>query len=193
MSVQLPDLPYSQKALSPHISEETLSFHYGRHHKAYVDKVNTFLQGHSLEKAPLEEIVKQSSGALFNNAAQVFNHNLYFKSLSPAGGGEPPPVLAQALEKGFGSVEKFKESFTQRALSQFGSGWAWLFKTAQGRLEVSSTSNAGTPLQQGHVPLLVCDVWEHAYYIDYRNKRPEYLKSFWHLVNWELANQNLDL
>ena len=190
MSIALPDLPYDKKALSPHISEETLEFHYGKHHKAYVTKLNAALPGSEFEKASLEEIVKNSSGGVFNNAAQVFNHTFYWNSLSPKGGGAPKGELLDAIEKSFGSFDKFKEEFTKKALSQFGSGWAWLVEEG-GKLKVTSTSNAETPLTTPGKALLTCDVWEHAYYIDYRNARPQYVEAFWNLVNWDFVNQNL--
>lgn len=195
MSVSLPDLPYSQKALAPHISEETLSFHYGKHHKSYVDKLNSLIQGTEWEKAGLEEIIKSSSGknqSVFNSAAQAWNHSFYWSSLSPDGGGQPFGSLAAAIEKSFGSAEKFKERFAAAALGQFGSGWAWLVEEG-GSLKVTATSNAETPLTSpGQKPLLTCDVWEHAYYIDYRNARNKYIEAFWRLINWRFAGKNLD-
>ena len=191
MSVVLPELPYSKKALAPNISEETLNYHYGKHHQAYVNKLNTLLENSNFAKATLEEIITGSTGAIFNNAAQVWNHTFYWNSLSPTGGGKPSPETTVVLEKSFGSVEKFKEQFTACALTQFGSGWAWLVKTAEGTLEVQSTGNAYNPLQEGKTPLLTCDVWEHAYYIDYRNARPAYLNVFWNIVNWDFVNKNL--
>ena len=192
MSVVLPELPYNKKALNPHISEETLDYHYGKHHKGYVDKLNGQLPGTEWEKASLEEIVKSSEGAVFNNSAQVWNHSFYWNCLSPQGGGVPSGVLGSAIEKHFQSFEKFKEEFTTKALSQFGSGWAWLVKEAE-ELKILSTSNAETPLTSSHQKaLLTCDVWEHAYYIDYRNARNKYLEAFWNLVNWEFVNKNLD-
>ena len=191
MAISLPELPYPKTGLMPHISEETLNFHYGKHHQAYVNKLNTLIENTPFKNATLEEIIKDSTGAIFNNSAQVWNHTFYWHSLSPQGGGEPPTETKSALEKSFGSVENFKQKFTAQALGQFGSGWAWLVRTADGQLQIPSTANADTPLKQGHTPLLTCDVWEHAYYIDYRNARPEYLKAFWHLVNWDFLNKNL--
>ncbi len=191
MSVTLPALPYPRNALSPHISEETLNYHYGKHHQAYVNKLNALMENSDFAKASLEEIIKESKGAIFNNSAQVWNHTFYWNSLSPEGGGEPPKETADELEKHFGSVKKFKEQFTTLALGQFGSGWAWLVKTSDGKLEVQSTGNADTPLQNGNIPLLTCDVWEHAYYIDYKNARPNYLSAFWNIVNWDFLNKNL--
>ena len=191
MSVILLELPYPKGALAPHISEETLNYHYGKHHKGYVDKLNGFIADSPFSKASLEEIVKGSAGAIFNNSAQVWNHSFYWQSLSPSGGGEPPQDVAKALEKAFGSVENFREKFTAKALGQFGSGWAWLVKNLKGELEILSTQNADTPLKAGHTPLLTCDVWEHAYYIDYKNARPAYLKAFWNIVNWNFLAKNL--
>ena len=191
-SITLPDLPYSRKALSPHISEETLDYHYGKHHAGYVTKLNGLLEKeNSFKKASLEELIKESAGALFNNAAQVWNHTFYWNSLSPANSKGPAQKTADILEKHFGSVEQFKEQFTAKALGQFGSGWAWLVQKADGALAVTSTSNAENPLQKGEKPLLTCDVWEHAYYIDYRNSRPGYLKAFWEILNWSFIEENL--
>ena len=190
-TISLPELPYPKTSLKPHISEETLNFHYGKHHQAYVNKLNTLIENSSFKQATLEEIIKESTGAIFNNAAQVWNHTFYWHSLSPKGGGDPSLETKAILEKSFGSVESFKQQFTAQALGQFGSGWAWLVKTTEGALKIQSTANADTPLKQGHTPLLTCDVWEHAYYIDYRNSRPEYLKAFWNLVNWDFLQKNL--
>ena len=191
MSVTLPELPYSKQALSPHISEETLNYHYGKHHKAYVDKLNGQIAGTNLDKANLEEIVKSSQGGIFNNSAQVWNHSFYWNCLSPQGGGAPTGNVLSAIEKHFGSFEKFKEEFSACAMTQFGSGWAWLVKEGD-QLKVTSTPNAETPLtSNSQKALLTCDVWEHAYYIDYRNARNSYLEAFWNLVNWEFVNKNL--
>ena len=192
MSITLPELPYSKQALSPHISEETLNFHYGKHHKAYVDKLNAQITGTDLDKASLEEIVKSSQGGVFNNSAQVWNHSFYWNCLSPQGGGAPTGNVLSAIEKHFSSFEKFKEEFSACAMTQFGSGWAWLVKEGD-QLKVTSTPNAETPLtSSSQKALLTCDVWEHAYYIDYRNARNSYLEAFWKLVNWEFVNKNLD-
>ena len=191
MSIQLPELPYQKTALAPYISEETLNFHYGKHHKAYVDKLNVQIENTEWEKASLEKIVKSSSGGVFNNAAQVWNHTFYWNSLSQKGGGQPSGDLAKALEKDFGSFEKFKEEFTAKALGQFGSGWAWLVKSGD-VLKVISTANADTPLTSEDKPLLTCDVWEHAYYVDYRNARNKYIEAYWNLVNWDFVVRNLD-
>ncbi len=190
MTHVLPPLPYAQNALEPHISSETMEYHYGKHHQAYVTNLNNLMAGTEFENQSLEDIVKKSSGGIFNNAAQVWNHTFYWNSLSPTGGGEPTGALAEAINKAFGSFEKFKEEFTKTAVTTFGSGWAWLVKNADGSLALVSTSNAGTPLTSGQTPLLTCDVWEHAYYIDYRNLRPKYVEAFWSLVNWDFAAKN---
>jgi superoxide dismutase, Fe-Mn family len=190
MAFELPPLPYSKNQLAPHISEETLEYHYGKHHQTYVTNLNNLVPGTEFEGLSLEDIVRKSSGGIFNNAAQVWNHTFYWSSLSPNGGGEPTGALADAINAEFGSFAAFKEAFTKCAVTTFGSGWAWLVKTAEGKLALVSTSNAGCPLTEGNTPLLTCDVWEHAYYIDYRNARPAYLEAFWALVNWEFASSN---
>lgn len=190
MTFELPALPYAKNALVPHISEETIEFHYGKHHQTYVTNLNNLIPGTEFEGLSLEEVVTKSSGGIFNNAAQIWNHTFYWNSLSPNGGGEPSGALAEAINKTFGSFEKFKEEFSKTAVTTFGSGWAWLVKNADGSLALVSTSNAGTPLTAGQTPLLTCDVWEHAYYIDFRNLRPKYLEAFWALVNWEFASAN---
>jgi len=191
MSFELPALPYAKNALAPHISEETLEYHYGKHHQTYVTNLNNLLPGSGFENASLEEIVKKSSGGMFNNAAQVWNHTFYWHSLSPNGGGEPKGALLDAIITAFGSYVQFKDAFSKAAIGTFGSGWAWLVKEADGKLAIVSTSNADTPIVRGQTPLLTCDVWEHAYYIDYRNARAKYVESFWNLVNWEFAAKNL--
>ena len=185
MAFELPSLPYAKSALAPHISEETLDFHHGKHHKTYVDNLNNLVPGTEYESKSLEEIIKVSSGGIFNNAAQVWNHTFYWHCLSPNGGGEPTGELADAINETFGSFENFREEFTKTLVTTFGSGWGWLVKTNDGRLELASTIGAGNPMTEGKTPLLTCDVWEHAYYVDYRNARPAYLKAFWELVNWE--------
>ena len=190
MTFKLPRLPYAKNALAPHISEETLKFHYDKHHKTYVGNLNDLLPGTEFEGLSLEEIIKKCSGGIFNNAAQVWNHNFYWNCLSPNGGGEPSGALAAAINATFGSFSAFKEKFTDCAVTTFGSGWAWLVKNADGSLALVSTSNADCPLTADQIPLLTCDVWEHAYYIDYRNARPKYLEAFWVLVNWEFAAEN---
>jgi Fe-Mn family superoxide dismutase len=181
----LPSLPYAKNALAPHISEETLEFHHGKHHKTYVDNLNNLVPGTEFEGQSLEAIIKASSGGIFNNAAQVWNHTFYWHCLSPNGGGEPTGELADAINETFGSFDNFKEEFTKTSVTTFGSGWGWLVKTSDGKLELASTTGAGNPMTEGKTPLLTCDVWEHAYYVDYRNARPAYLKAFWELVNWE--------
>ncbi|QPK62467.1 superoxide dismutase [Fe] [Methylomonas sp. LL1] len=192
MTFELPALPYAKDALAPHISAETIEYHYGKHHQTYVTNLNNLVPGTEFEGLSLEDIVKKSSGGIFNNAAQVWNHSFYWNCLSPNGGGEPTGGLANAIERTFGSFEKFKEEFTKTAVTTFGSGWAWLVKNPNGTLELVSTSNAGCPLTAGQTPILTCDVWEHAYYIDFRNLRPKYLEAFWALVNWEFASANYD-
>lgn len=193
MEHKLPDLPFARGALAPHISEETLEYHYGKHHAAYVTKLNGLIPGTEFEKATLEEIIKSApAGGVFNNAAQVWNHTFYWNSLSPNGGGNPGGTLADAIEKTFGSADEFKTKFSDSAANNFGSGWTWLVKNASGGLEIVNTSNAGTPISGDQVPLLTIDVWEHAYYIDYRNARPNYIAAYWNLVNWDFANANLD-
>lgn len=190
MAFELPQLPYAKDALVPHISEETLEYHYGKHHQTYVTNLNNLVPGTEFEGLSLEEIIKKSSGGIFNNAAQIWNHTFYWNSLSPNGGGEPTGDLANAIDRSFGSFAEFKEQFTKCAVTTFGSGWAWLVKNSDGSLQLVSTSNAGCPLTEGQTPLLTCDVWEHAYYIDYRNARPKYLEAFWSLVNWDFAAEN---
>ncbi len=190
MAFELPALPYAKNRLVPHISEETLEYHYGKHHQTYVTNLNNLVPGTEFEGLSLEEIIMKSSGGIFNNAAQVWNHTFYWNSLAPSAGGEPTGALAEAINATFGSFEKFKEDFTKCAVTTFGSGWAWLVKNADGSLALVSTSNAACPLTTGQTPLLTCDVWEHAYYIDYRNARPAYLEAFWALVNWDFAAAN---
>ena len=192
MSFELPALPYARDALAPHISAETIDYHYGKHHAAYVTKLNGFVAADaSLQGKSLEEIVQSSSGGVFNNAAQVWNHTFYWNSLSPKGGGAPTGAVAAAIDAAFGSFEAFKAQFSDAAGGQFGSGWAWLVKDASGALKIVTTANAGCPLTDGLTPLLTCDVWEHAYYVDYRNARPSYIAAFWNLVNWDFVAANL--
>ncbi len=191
MAFELPPLPYAIDALAPTISKETLEFHYGKHHQAYVTNLNNLIAGTEFESASLEDIIKKSSGGVFNNAAQVWNHTFYWNSLSPNGGGEPSGKLAEAINAKWGSVAAFKEAFNKSAAGNFGSGWTWLVKKPDGSLDIVNTSNAATPLTTSDVPLLTCDVWEHAYYIDYRNARPKYLENFWNLANWDFAAKNL--
>jgi superoxide dismutase, Fe-Mn family len=190
MEHALPALPYAMDALQPHISKETLEFHYGKHHQTYVTNLNNLIKGTEFENASLEEIVKKSSGGVFNNAAQIWNHTFYWNSLSPKGGGAPSGRLADAINAKWGSFDAFKEAFTKSAVGNFGSSWTWLVKKADGSLEIVNTSNAATPVTTSDVPLITCDLWEHAYYIDYRNRRPDYLGAFWSLVNWDFASKN---
>ena len=190
MEHTLPQLPYALDGLAPHISKETLEYHYGKHHQTYVTNLNNLIKGTEFENATLEEIIKKSSGGVFNNSAQVWNHTFYWHSLSPQGGGEPKGALAEAINKKWGSFEEFKKAFAQTCVGTFGSGWGWLVKTPSGDLELVSTSNAATPLTTANKAILTCDVWEHAYYIDYRNSRPNYLEAFWKLVNWDFAAKN---
>ncbi len=191
MPIELPALPYARDALMPHISPETIDFHYGKHHQAYVTNLNNLIKGTELDSKSLEDIVKASSGGVFNNAAQVWNHTFYWNGLKPGGGGEPSGKVADAIQAAFGSFEKFKEEFAKTAIGTFGSGWAWLVQKNDGSLGLASTSNAQTPLTGDDTPLLTCDVWEHAYYIDYRNLRPKYLEAFWNLVNWDFVAGNM--
>ncbi len=191
MAFELPALPYAQDALEPHISAETLEYHYGKHHKAYVDKLNGLVDGTDLASKSLEDIVRTSDGGIFNNAAQIWNHSFYWNCLSPGGGGAPDGAIAGAIDAAFGSFEAFKSAFTDSAISNFGSSWTWLVKKADGSLAIVNTSNAATPLtDEGVTPLLTVDLWEHAYYIDYRNARPKYMDAFWALVNWDFVNRN---
>lgn len=191
MAYELPPLPYAQNALEPHMSAETLEYHYGKHHKTYVDKLNGLVPGTEFEGKSLEDVVKASSGGIFNNAAQIWNHTFFWNCLSPNGGDAANGAVAAAIDKAFGSFDKFKEEFTNSAVNNFGSGWTWLVKKADGSVAIVNTSNAATPLTDASVkPLLTVDVWEHAYYIDYRNARPKFLEAFWKLVNWEFVNKN---
>ncbi|NYT66019.1 superoxide dismutase [Fe] [Alcaligenaceae bacterium] len=191
MAFTLPALPYAIDALAPHISQETLEFHHGKHHQTYVTNLNNLVAGTEFESASLEDVVKKSSGGVFNNAAQVWNHTFYWNSLSPNGGGQPTGALLDAINAKWGSVDAFKDAFNKSAAGNFGSGWTWLVKKTDGSLDIVNTSNAATPLTTSDVALLTCDVWEHAYYIDYRNARPKYLESFWALANWDFAAANL--
>jgi Fe-Mn family superoxide dismutase len=191
MPFSLPPLPYAKTALAPHISAETLEFHHGKHHQTYVDNLNKLVAGTPLESLSLEDVVRRtSSGPVFNNAAQVWNHTFYWNSLSPKGGGEPSGALGEAIKKKFGSFSAFKEIFTKNALGHFGSGWVWLIKTPDSGVDIETMPNAGTPLSEGKKALLTCDVWEHAYYIDYRNARAKYVEAFWNLVHWDFASTN---
>jgi len=191
MAFELPDLPYAKDALEPHISAETLEYHHGKHHNTYVTKLNGMVPGTEFEGKSLEDIIKTSSGPVFNNAAQIWNHTFYWHCLSPNGGGKPNGALADAINAKWGSFEKFQEEFDNKAVNNFGSSWTWLVKLADGSLDIVNTSNAGTPLtESGMSALLTVDLWEHAYYIDYRNARPKYLEAFWKLANWDFAAEN---
>lgn len=191
MPFALPELPYAMDALVPHLSKETLEYHYGKHHQAYVNNLNKLVDGKPEAMKSLEEIIKTSKGAIFNNAAQIWNHTFYWNGLKPNGGGAPTGAIADAINASFGSFEEFKTLFTNLAVGLFGSGWAWLVKDSDGTLGVEALSNAGNPLKNDQTPLLTCDVWEHAYYVDYRNARAKYVESFWNLVNWEFVEKNL--
>ena len=191
MAFELPALPFAKDALAPHISEETLEFHYGKHHNTYVVNLNNLIAGTDFENMSLESIIQKSDGGIFNNAAQVWNHTFYWNCLSPNGGGEPSGALADAINSTFGSFDKFKADFSAACVTNFGSGWTWLVKNSSGALEIVKTSNAGCPLTEGQTPIMTCDVWEHAYYIDYRNARPAYVEAFWNLVNWDFISSNL--
>ncbi|MBP7180813.1 MAG: superoxide dismutase [Dysgonomonadaceae bacterium] len=182
-------LPYATDALEPVISKQTIELHYGKHHQAYVDNLNKFIVGTKFENSDLETIVKESDGTIFNNAGQVLNHNLYFTSFSPKGGGEPKGKLAEAINAQFGSFEKFKENFTAAGVALFGSGWVWLAKDADGKLSINSESNAGNPVRKGLTPILGFDVWEHSYYLDYQNRRADHLKELWKIVDWDVVSQ----
>jgi superoxide dismutase, Fe-Mn family len=188
-AIALPELPYARNALEPHMSRETLDYHYGKHHKGYVDKLNSLIAGTELEDASLEELVAESSGTVFNNAAQVWNHNFFWNCLSPQR-RQPSKELIKALDS-LGGLESFQQQFDKAAINLFGSGWTWLIKDGANALRIVTTSNANTPVREGHVALLTCDVWEHAYYIDHRNDRGAYLKDFWPLVHWDFVAANL--
>lgn len=189
MKFELPKLPYELSALNPTISDKTLEFHYGKHHQAYVNNLNNLVPGTKFENADLETIVLESDGAIFNNAAQVWNHTFYFNQFSPNPAAAPTGELAKAIDATFGSFEKFKEEFTKASVGLFGSGWSWLVKNEAGALEIVQEANAGNPLRKGKKPLLTCDVWEHAYYLDYQNRRPDYVSSFWNIVDWKVISE----
>jgi Fe-Mn family superoxide dismutase len=191
MEHTLPALPYAMDALAPHISKETLEFHYGKHHQTYVTNLNNLIKGTEFESASLEDIVRKSSGGVFNNAAQVWNHTFYWHCLAPNAGGAPTGALADAINAKWGSFDAFKDAFTKSAVGNFGSGWTWLVKKADGSLDIVNTSNAATPLTGTDKPLMTCDVWEHAYYVDYRNRRPDYMAAFWALVNWDFVAKQM--
>ena len=192
MEHTLPPLPYAKDALQPTMSAETLEFHYGKHHQAYVTNLNNLIKGTEFENLSLEEIIKKSQGGIFNNSAQVWNHTFFWNCMSPNGGGAPTGKVAEAIDAKWGSFDKFKEEFTKTSVGTFGSGWGWLVKKADGSLALASTIGAGNPLTNGDTPLLTCDVWEHAYYIDYRNVRPKYVEAFWNLVNWKFVAEQFE-
>ncbi len=189
MEHKLPELPYALEALTPYLSKETLEYHYGKHHATYVTNLNKLIAGTEYEALSLEEIIQKSSGGVFNNAAQVWNHTFYWNCLKPQGGGMPKSELEAAISKQFGSFDQFKEKFTNAAVTLFGSGWAWLIKNPDGSLTLDTTSNAGTPIKDNRRAILTCDVWEHAYYIDYRNARAKYVEAFWQMINWEFVEK----
>lgn len=190
MSFELPNLPYAKDALAPHISAETFDYHHGKHHQAYVNKLNELTKGKDLANKSLEELIRTTDGGLFNQAAQVWNHTFFWNSMKPAGGGKPSGDLAAAIDRDFGGLSEFKEKFSAAAAGRFGSGWAWLVKDGD-KLDITSTANAGNPMTEGQTPILTLDVWEHAYYIDYRNARPKFIEAFLeNLVNWDFAAKN---
>ena len=188
MKFSLPELPYAHDALEPIITKETIAYHYGKHHLTYVNNLNGLVGGTEFENADLDTIVKKSDGPIFNNAAQIWNHNFYFLSLTPKKGSKPSEKLAKAIDATFGSFDSFKEEFGKAAITVFGSGWGWLVKDADGKLSIVKESNAGNPMTRGLVPLLTFDVWEHAYYIDYRNRRADYVAALWDLVDWDAVS-----
>ena len=191
MAYELPQLPYDMDELQPYISKETLDYHYGKHHAAYVNNLNKLVEGTAFANASLEDIVKNADGGIFNNGAQVWNHTFYWNCMAPDGGGEPTGALLNAIKSDFGSFEAFKEQFSKAAATLFGSGWAWLVKSPEGKLEIVQESNAGNPLRSGKEPIMTCDVWEHAYYIDKRNLRPAYIEDFWKVVDWNTIGKRL--
>ena len=191
MAHELPPLPYAKDALEPPVSRETLEFHHDKHHAAYVNKLNDLIGGTEFQDVSLEEVVQRATGGIFNNGAQAWNHDFYWKCLSPDGGGEPSGALAEAIDGSFGSFADFKKAFTEAATGLFGSGWVWLVQGRDGGLEIRDAGNAGNPLTEGKKPLLTCDVWEHAYYIDHRNARPKYVEAFWQVVNWDFVAEQL--
>jgi Fe-Mn family superoxide dismutase len=189
MAIELPKLTYSLDALEPYISQQTLEFHYGRHHQAYVNNLNKLVPGTKFENASLETIIREADGGIFNNGAQVWNHTFYFLAFSPHAAQEPQKPLMDAIVDDFGSLSAFKDSFSTAAAGIFGSGWAWLVKNDKGKLEIMKESNAGNPLRNGLIPLLTCDVWEHAYYLDYQNRRPDYIQAFWNIMDWKVVSE----
>ena len=191
MPHELPPLPYPMNALEPHISKETLEYHYGKHHKTYVDKLNELIKGTEYENASLEDIIRRADGKIFNNAAQIWNHTFFWNCMTPKGSGKPSGALAQAIDKSFGSFDEFKKKFSTASADLFGSGWTWLVKRDDGSLAIEPLKDAQTPVKSGGKAVLTLDVWEHAYYIDYRNKRPDFIAAFWNIVNWDFASKNL--
>ncbi len=195
MAHELPELDYPQDALAPHISAETMSYHYGKHHAGYVKKLNAAVEGSPFAELDVEATIKKAHAegnrGVFNNAAQHFNHSFYWKGLSPTGGGEPTGKAADAIKASYGTFDSFKAAFSKEAAGHFGSGWAWLVQDTSGNLKITSTHDADTPIAHGQTPLLTCDVWEHAYYVDYRNGRGDYIAAFWNLVNWDFVSSNL--
>ncbi|MCF8218946.1 MAG: superoxide dismutase [Bacteroidales bacterium] len=189
MKHQLPELPYAKDALEPHISADTLHYHHDKHHQKYVDNLNNLIPGTEFEDASLEEIIKKAEGGIFNNGAQVWNHTFYWNCMTPNGGGKPEGKLAEAIERDFGSFDAFKEAFTKAAATLFGSGWAWLSKDDQGKLHISQGKNAENPIRDGLTPLLTCDVWEHAFYLDKQNKKPDYIEDFFKLIDWKKVSE----
>ena len=185
--LELPDLPFAETALEPHISAETLQYHHGKHHAKYVSNLNDLVAGTEMEGEPLEEIIRKAPESIFNDAAQAWNHQFYWNCLSPNGGGRPTGALADAIDQQYGSFDDFKDQFNEAATTLFGSGWVWLIKDTNGNLAIQSASNAGTPVRDGLTPILTCDVWEHAYYIDFRNAKAKYLDAFWSLADWDFA------
>lgn len=192
MIFKLPELPYAQESLEPAISRQTMGFHYGKHLQTYIDNLNKLIEGTPFAEMPLEQIIKQSDGGIFNNAAQTFNHTFYFETFSPNGQKSPEGELAKAIEKKWGNFEAFREEFSAAAVSLFGSGWAWLSKNAEGELVITKESNAGCPLTSGLVPLLTIDVWEHAYYLDCQNRRAEYVKKLWDIIDWSIVEKRFE-
>lgn len=191
MKFELPPLDYSLDALQPHLSGETLEYHHGKHHKKYVDTLNELIRGTEYENKDLETIIRTSSGKVYNNAGQHYNHSLYWNCLAPGGPKKPEGELAKAIDQAFGDFDSFKEKFSNEAKTLFGSGWTWLVRNSKGNLAIEPRANAGCPIDAGALPLLTCDVWEHAYYVDYRNRRPDYVDAFWNLVNWDFVASRL--
>jgi superoxide dismutase, Fe-Mn family len=189
MAFELPKLPYAPDALAPAISKQTIDFHYGKHHQAYINNLNNLIPGTPYENATLEKMIMEADGGIFNNAAQVWNHTFYFNSFGTEGRGEPAGLLLTAINRSFGSFAEMKEQFSKAAATLFGAGWAWLASKNNGALEIVQESNAGNPLKRGLKPILTCDVWEHAYYLDYQNRRPDYIKAFWEVINWEVVGK----